>query len=133
MALRKIGAAAATFGISPRRLIEYERAGLLHPARDARTNDRVYADADMEMIRRILHLIHQQKFTLPAIQVLFSCAPCYRVRCCAHMENCPIPQNQLIPCYEQRACGIRACDDNTDCESCPKYHCRDHALSPSAV
>lgn len=125
MVAGKIGAVAARFDVSPRRLVEFERLGLLHPEREPCTHDRVYSATDVEIIRRILWLLHRQRFSLAAIRTLFRCAPCFLVRVCRHAQSCAIAANPHVPCYEQRAAGVKPAETGCECASCAKYLCRE--------
>ncbi len=48
---RKIGQVSKELGISQRRIIEYEKVGLLKPDRQEQTNDRLFSDFDVRQVR----------------------------------------------------------------------------------
>lgn len=53
-----ISVAARLVGVSPRTLRSYEAAGLIEPQR-TEGNRRLYSDADIERVRRIVELTRQ--------------------------------------------------------------------------
>jgi MerR family transcriptional regulator/heat shock protein HspR len=132
MRLRKIGDVARELGLSPRRLIEYERAGLLHPRREARTGDRLYDESEVAQARVFINLLHQAGFTIESLRQLLRYAPCWELTQCPHKTACPVPARPFVPCYEQRAAGVdTACQ--SDCARCPIFGSKDTARSPVVV
>jgi len=119
---QRIGTVARALNVTPRRLIEYERAGLICPARDPRTNDRLYDAHDIALLRRIVNLIREKHFSLAALRELFARAPCWIVLDCQYRDSCAVPRKGLVRCYEQRAAGVRT-PRQGDCHSCPVYRC----------
>src|SRR3712207_7618439 len=53
----EIGAVAVRCGIHPQTVRQYERLGLIQPAR-SRGNFRLYSDADLERLQRIQRLVN---------------------------------------------------------------------------
>lgn len=116
----KIGTAARAVGLSEHRVREYERAGLIRPAREARTNDRLFGAAEIRQLRLLKQLVHEQGFTLAMLQDLIRRAPCWRLVACTKMHLCPVPRDPFTPCFTQRARGVPvACD--TECARCAIY------------
>ena len=65
----RISEVGAIFGIHPQTLREYERSGLLSPAR-SRGNTRLYSDADLERLREILELTREQGVNLVGVEMI---------------------------------------------------------------
>lgn len=82
----RIGDLATRTGVSLRMLRYYEQEGLLNPGR-SNSGQRLYARADVEMVRRIV-LLKRAGLTLPVIRALIDCvaphgvsrAPCDALR-----------------------------------------------------
>lgn len=55
----RIGAAARLVGVSPSTLRQWERQGLVHPARTG-AGYRLYGEADIERLRRVRRMRHEQ-------------------------------------------------------------------------
>ena len=124
MGLRKIGEVARELGLSERRIREYERAGLVRPQREARTGDRLFEEYEIDQIRLIQGLIHDKGMTIEGIRLLLAYAPCWELTDCQAKEECPILEDSLVSCYQQRSSGTELpCP--IDCERCPIYHMKD--------
>lgn len=71
-ALRGIGAVASVTGVSERALRYYEELGLLRPAAHRPGGGRLYADADVQRVRRIRELQELMGFDLEEIRTVLS-------------------------------------------------------------
>jgi DNA-binding transcriptional MerR regulator len=91
--------------LSQKRIRDYEKEGLIKPARDSHTNDRLFSDFDIKQIRRIKSLIHERGFTISALKQLLAMAPSWEVFQCREKENCEAFKNTHKPCWEFRRAG----------------------------
>ena len=87
-------------GLSQKRIREYEKEGFVKPAREARTNNRIYMQADIDRIRRVKQLIHEYGFTLSCLTYFIVSAPCWIVYGCTEKSGCPAYQTPHLPCYD---------------------------------
>ena len=65
----EIGAVAVRCGIHPQTVRQYERLGLIQPAR-SRGNFRLYSDADLERLQRIQRLVNDLGVNLAGVEVI---------------------------------------------------------------
>ena len=65
----RISEVGVIFGVHPQTLREYERAGLLSPARSA-GNTRLYSELDLERLREILELTREQGVNLVGVEMI---------------------------------------------------------------
>ena len=105
--------------LSQKTIRDYEKMGLIKPRREPRTNNRVYSDFEIEQIRHISHLIHNEGFTLPCIQRILQLAPCWNIFECEVKEKCPAYQYATSPCYAVRKERGTLCAGS--CEQCGVY------------
>ena len=106
--------------LSQKRIREYEKAGLIKPVREARTNNRRYSELDIRRIARIKELIHLHGFTLACLKYFMASAPCWIIFNCADKKKCPAYNTPHTPCYEV----IKKVADRRRlkaCRSCPVY------------
>jgi DNA-binding transcriptional MerR regulator len=96
----KINQIATITGLSQKRIRDYEREGLIKPARDPNTNDRLFSEFDVRQIKHITQLIHKRGFTIPALKQLLAIAPGYHVFHCEEKENCEAIKNPYKVCWE---------------------------------
>ncbi len=75
-----IGVAAELLQVHPRTLRIYEEENLIKPER--RNGRRYYSEEDMEYIRCIRKLIHEDGINLTGVRRLMEIAPCWKVRNC---------------------------------------------------
>ena len=68
--LHAIGEIARRAGVTTRTLRYYQEMGLLHPSGVTRRGNRLYSDADIERLKRILELRDVMGFDLERIRVL---------------------------------------------------------------
>jgi MerR family transcriptional regulator/heat shock protein HspR len=64
-----IGVAAELCGVHPQTLRQYERLGLVQPAR-AGAKNRLYSDADIERVRQIQRLTQQMGVNLAGVEIV---------------------------------------------------------------
>ncbi len=79
-----IGVAAELLQVHPRTLRIYEQENLIKPER--RNGRRYYSEEDMEYIRCIRKLIHEDGINLTGVKRLMEIAPCWRVRNCRRKQ-----------------------------------------------
>ena len=94
-----IGAVSRVVDLSQKTIRDYEKMGFIKPRRNPRTNNRIYLDFEIEQIRQISRLIHNEGFTLPCIQRLLQLAPCWNVFDCVVKDKCPAYEFAPAPCY----------------------------------
>lgn len=113
----KIGTVARELGVSTRRIIEYERAGLIHPIREPRTGDRLFDEQDIAQLTLVRHLLQDVGFSIAALHELFRRAPCWELTNCNGKHSCPVPRSPFVACYELRAAGTET-PRARDCARC---------------
>ncbi len=115
--------------LSQKRIREYEKAGLIKPARETRTNNRRYSVTDIKQILRIKELIHEHGFTVACLRYFLASAPCWVIFNCAKKEACAAYNDPRIPCYDvaKEAAGHSGLKD---CSNCPIYLNRDVKKMP---
>lgn len=107
-------------GLSQKRIREYEKEGLIKPAREPRTNNRRYKQSDIDQIQRINELIHNHGFTLASLKYILRNAACWTIFGCSEKEDCPCYRRMDIPCYE--VVGSTESDTpSKTCARCPIY------------
>ena len=114
-----IGAVSRLVDLSQKTIRDYEKMGFIKPRRDPRTNNRIYSDFEIEQIRQISHLIHNEGFTLPCIKLLLQLAPCWNIFDCEVKEKCPAYEYTPTPCYETREKKETLCIGA--CEQCAVF------------
>ena len=114
-----IGTVSRVVDLSQKTIRDYEKIGLIMPKRDARTNNRIYSDFEIEQIRQISHLIHKEGFTLPCIKRLLQLSPCWNIFNCDVRDSCPAYKCAPTPCYETRKKKETLCTGA--CDQCAVY------------
>lgn len=79
-----IGVAAELLQVHPRTLRIYEQEELIKPER--RNGRRYYSEEDVEYIRCIRKLIHEDGINLTGVKRLMEIAPCWEVRNCRRKQ-----------------------------------------------
>jgi MerR family transcriptional regulator, repressor of the yfmOP operon len=97
-----IGEVSKAVNLSQKTIRDYENLGLFKPKRDARTNNRIYSEFEIEQIKHITHLIHNEGLTLLCIRRIIQMAPCWNIFGCEAKAQCPAFKNATMPCYEVR-------------------------------
>ncbi len=118
MECKKISEVSREVGLSERRIREYERAGLIRPAREPRTNDRLFGEVEICQLTLLKRLINEKKFTLENLKTLLAYAPCWELKACPDRDSCPVLRDPTTPCYLQ---PDRSCNSNGECRRCPIY------------
>jgi len=111
-------------GLSQKRIREYEKGGLLKPAREPSTNNRLYTERDIRQILQIKALIHEHGFTLASLRHMVANMACWVVFGCEEKASCPAYAAPLTPCYEV-AWKTETEKNQAGCENCPIYLNRD--------
>ena len=106
-------------GLSQKRIREYEKGGFVRPARDPRTNNRMFSDADVQMIQRVKNLLHDHGFTLTCLRYFLASAPCWTIFGCPEKEACPAYHQPHTPCHAMARCTPSMVDKK--CVDCPVY------------
>jgi MerR family transcriptional regulator/heat shock protein HspR len=75
--------ASGLVGISPRTIRLYEEAQLLEPARTGGNQQRLYSEQDLQWLRCIRDMLHEEGLTVTAIRRLLDLIPCWEIRSCA--------------------------------------------------
>jgi len=114
-----IGEVSGIVGLSQKALRDYEKMGLLRPARQPRTNNRVYTEYEIDQIERISVLMHDEGFTLPCLIRLLQLAPCWKIFDCENRTRCNAYQKPHEYCYVVRREHGTLCDGS--CEQCAVY------------
>lgn len=118
-ALYPIGIVAELLNIHPRTLRIYEREGLVKPAR--RSGKRYYSNNDLQWLRCLRKLIHQDGLNIAGIKKLLTLASCWEIRGCSEEEkkNCPAVLDFPVPCWEVRP---KACvNKGLECRTCEVF------------
>lgn len=97
-----IGEVSHLVNLSQKTIRDYENLGLFKPERDPRTNNRIYTEFEIEQIRHITYLIHNEGLTLLCIRRIIQLAPCWNIFGCEVREKCPAYLKAPSPCYEIR-------------------------------
>lgn len=105
--------------LSQKRIREYEKEGFIRPAREPKTNNRLYSDFDVNQIQRINHLIHERGFTLACLRNLLVMAPCWVIFGCPGAQRCAAHQNPHSPCWRIREQLGTSCPG--PCNHCAVY------------
>jgi DNA-binding transcriptional MerR regulator len=96
----KINQIATITGLSQKRIRDYEREGLIKPARDPNTNNRLFSEFDVGQIKHITQLIHKRGLTIPALKQILVMAPGYHIFQCEEKQNCEAVKNPHKACWE---------------------------------
>ena len=118
-ALYPIGIVAELLNIHPRTLRIYEREGLIKPAR--RSGKRYYSNNDLQWLRCLRKLIHEDGLNIAGIKKLLTLATCWEIRHCSDTErkNCPAVLDFPVPCWELKP---KSCHNKgLDCPNCEVY------------
>ena len=118
-----ISVAAKLLGVHPRTLRIYEDEGLIKPARQG--NKRFFSQDDIEWVKCLRHLIHDEGISIPGIKKLLELSPCWEIK------NCPEEKRRACSAYVDRTkpCWERA---NTACAKVKK-HCENCEVYVSAM
>lgn len=84
--LYTISVAAQLLEVHPRTLRIYEDEGLIKPYRQG--SRRLYSPNDLQWIRCLRSLIHDEGISIPGIKKLLRFAPCYEIADCPEEIHC---------------------------------------------
>jgi hypothetical protein len=115
-----IGEVSKRVNLSQKTIRDYEKMGLICPVREPRTRNRIYTGFEIEQIRHITYLIHNEGFTLACLRRIFQLSPCWNIFDCQDKDRCPAYlHSPSIPCYEIRLEEGTLCSGS--CEQCAVY------------
>ena len=115
-----ISTAAKMLRMSVRMLREYEKDGLIKPYRNPSNGYRLYSNEDLQWIRCIRSLIHQEGLNIKGIRYLLTVMPCWEIKNCPKetREKCPAVVDRTLPCW---AIASKSCKDANKCRNCKVY------------
>ena len=128
--LKRIGAVARELNLSVRRILQYEEEGLVFPKEKTSGGHRLYGEHEINHIKNIVHLIHDQGLTLAGIKLLLRMSPCWKIFPCAKKDRCLAFLKPHYACWELREKQSEECVCTGDCERCPIYLVRDFDVKP---
>ncbi len=111
-----IGVAAKLLGVSVHLLRIYEQEGLILSERTP-TGRRMYSDLEIEKVRCIRRMIHEQGMNYEGLRRMLALVPCWRLRGCEHHEkdSCAAFQNSDRPCWATEEKCANPLDNCRDC------------------
>lgn len=114
-----ISVAARLLDVHPRTLRIYEEEGLLKPARQG--NKRYFSQDNIEWVRCLRCLIHEEGISIPGVKKLLDLVPCWEVKKCAWevRQNCTAFVDRSLPCWQtaQAICPRKP----EQCEGCEVF------------
>ena len=114
-----ISVAAKLLDVHPRTLRIYEEEGLLKPARQG--NKRYFSQDDIDWVRCLRRLIHEEGISIPGVKRLLDLTPCWEIKKCSRevRESCTAYVDRAIPCWQQarRICAR----EPSQCERCETF------------
>jgi len=118
-AIFPISVAAKLLDVHPRTLRIYEEEGLLKPARQG--NKRYFSRDNIEWVRCLRNLIHEEGISIPGVKKLLELTPCWEIKKCSRQvrEQCTAFVDRAKPCW-QTAKTICAREPSL-CESCDTF------------
>ena len=93
-----IGQVSQMVNLSQKTIRDYEQMGLFKARRHPRTNNRIYSDFEIEQIKRVTYLIHNEGLTLSCLRLIIQMAPCWNIFNCMAKDECPAMENSPLPC-----------------------------------
>lgn len=78
--LYPIGVAARLLNVHPRTLRIYEDEGLIKPAHSG--SRRMFSENDVQWVRCLRSLIHEEGISIPGLKKLLALAPCWEIAGC---------------------------------------------------
>lgn len=114
-----ISVAAKLLDVHPRTLRIYEEEKLLKPARQG--NKRFFSNDDIEWVRCLRNLIHEEGISIPGVKKLLELTPCWQIKNCPDevRASCTAFVDNSTPCWQQAKlyCARKA----GQCESCEVF------------
>ncbi|NTV15421.1 MAG: MerR family transcriptional regulator [Desulfobulbaceae bacterium] len=115
-AIFPISVAAKLLDVHPRTLRIYEEEGLLKPARQG--NKRYFSRDNIEWVRCLRNLIHEEGISIPGVKKLLALSPCWEIKKCSQAvrAQCTAFVDRSQPCWQvARAVCAR---EPSQCENC---------------
>ncbi|MBU0479952.1 MAG: MerR family transcriptional regulator [Proteobacteria bacterium] len=114
-----ISVAAKLLDVHPRTLRIYEEEGLLKPARQG--NKRFFSSDDIEWVRCLRKLIHEEGISIPGVKKLLELTPCWEIKNCpAETRNsCTAFVDRTTPCWERA--GSLCKQQRNQCDECDVF------------
>ncbi|MBU0484289.1 MAG: MerR family transcriptional regulator [Proteobacteria bacterium] len=114
-----ISVAARLLSVHPRTLRIYEEEGLLKPVRQG--NKRFFSNDDIDWVRCLRNLIHEQGISIPGVKKLLDLTPCWEIKNCPveTRKNCSAFVDNSVPCWELTSSACAR--GNNQCEDCEVY------------
>ncbi|MBU0673482.1 MAG: MerR family transcriptional regulator [Proteobacteria bacterium] len=111
-----ISVAAKLLDVHPRTLRIYEEEKLLKPARQG--NKRFFSDDDIDWVKCLRKLIHEEGISIPGVKKLLELTPCWEIKNCPEeiRGQCTAFVDRVAPCW-QRA-GDMCRKDRNRCDQC---------------
>ena len=99
-AIFPISVAAKLLDVHPRTLRIYEEEGLLKPARQG--NKRYFSHDNIEWVRCLRDLIHEEGISIPGVKKLLDLTPCWEIKKCSRevRERCTSFVDRAQPCWQ---------------------------------
>jgi len=114
-----ISVAAKLLGVHPRTLRLYENEGFIEPSRKG--PKRFFSQDDVDWLKCLRTLIHEEGLSIPAIKKLLDLTPCWEIKKCPQdvREACSAFIDRTIPCWEQL--DIACAQTEGQCGTCEVY------------
>jgi MerR family transcriptional regulator/heat shock protein HspR len=118
--LYTIGEAADLIGVSVPTIRMYEREGLIIPIRKA-SRHRLFADADLERLRRVRKSINTGKGGITGLRLLMADLPCWQMKGCPEeaRAECRAYRDRETPCWMASEKSWEC--KSTECRLCTVY------------
>lgn len=119
--LYSITVAAELSNATPRMLREYEKAGLIKPARV--NTQRRFSNNDIQFIKNIRFYLEEAGMTIAGLKILYKMAPCWEVKQCG-ATDCAAYGEYTKKCWE--LAELANPDKSLSCAGCPVRLTREH-------
>lgn len=121
--LYTIRVASELSGVALGTIREYERQGLLRVYRRPSSRHRLFSAVEINWIRQIWRLIHDDGLNVEGIRRLLVVEPCHRIiRCGPSLrEGCPAFHKDDRPCWAIDAAPRCCTGSGRICQACPVY------------
>ena len=121
--LYTIRVAAELSGVSPGTIREYERQGLLRVHRDPNSRHRLFSALEIDWVRQIWHLIHEEHLNVEGIRRLLTVVPCFKIAKCSQemREACHIVREEYKPCWASNSPPLCCAESGRICQACEVY------------
>jgi MerR family transcriptional regulator/heat shock protein HspR len=111
-----ISVAAKILDVHPRTLRIYEEEGLLKPARQG--NKRYFSQDNIEWVRCLRRLIHEEGISIPGVKKLLALIPCWELKKCSKevRQKCTAFVDRTLPCWQ--TARVICAREPSRCEDC---------------